>query len=509
MYSYEKRIKAVQLYIQYDLSAADTVRVLGYPDPTQLKVWYKEFIERGDLHQHFRKPTKYTPADIQTAVDYYLQHGRSISRTIRKLGYPSRPTMRAWLLAHDPDSCKSLSNQQAVVPFTVEDKRSAVIELCARKTSAVVVARRMGTTRSNLYNWKRKLLSKEQPMQKKRDQTIQISDDVVLLQQQVEQLHEQIYRQQLELDILTKAADLLKKERGIDLNQLTNQEKTTIVDALKTTHKLMVLLRFLKLSKSSYYYQKSRQSKPDKHEKIRLKTKQIFHENYTSYGYRRIHAILKQQGIIISEKIIRRIMREEQLIAIEMRKKQYSSYQGEISPAVENVVDRHFDAETPNAVWLTDLTEFHIPAGKVYLSPIIDCFDGYIVSWSISTSPNADLVNSMLDHAISQLGEQRPIVHSDRGCHYRWPGWIARMEAAQLTRSMSKKGCSPDNAACEGFFGRLKNECFYNRQLQDFSIDSFIHYLNGYLQWYNTKRIKKSLGYLSPWAYRQKLNLAA
>lgn len=173
------------------------------------------------------------------------------------------------------------------------------------------------------------------------------------------------------------------------------------------------------------------------------------------------------------------------------------------------MVARDFHADTPNTLWLTDLTEFHVPAGKVYPSPMVDCFDGIVVSWSIGTSPNAELVNNMLDIAINVLNGERPIVHNDRGCHYRWPGWITRMDDAQLTRSMSKKGCSPDNAACEGFFGRMKNECFYNLCFKDFSIDQFIDYIDRYIHWYNTKRIKKSLGYLSPAAYRQQLGLAS
>lgn len=90
-----------------------------------------------------------------------------------------------------------------------------------------------------------------------------------------------------------------------------------------------------------------------------------------------------------------------------------------------------------NAKWLTEISEFHIPAGKVYLSPIIDCFDGLPVSWMIGISPDAELVNTMLDNAVSILNEtEHPIVHSDRGCHYRWPGWIERMEKAGLTRSI-------------------------------------------------------------------------
>ena len=101
------------------------------------------------------------------------------------------------------------------------------------------------------------------------------------------------------------------------------------------------------------------------------------------------------------------------------------------------------------------------------------------------------------------------IIHSDRGVHYRWPGWINRMESNGLTRSMSKKGCSPDNSACEGVFGRIKNEMFYNTDWTGVSISEFIDILNNYLHWYNEKRIKQSLGYLSPMEYRRSLGLTA
>ena len=186
------------------------------------------------------------------------------------------------------------------------------------------------------------------------------------------------------------------------------------------------------------------------------------------------------------------------------KKTSYSSYQGEITPAVPNLLKRDFHANRPNEKWLTDIMEFAIPAGKVYLSPIIDCFDGMPVCWSIGISPNAELTNGMLDKAISLLkvGEH-PVVHTDRGCHYRWPGWISRMEAAHLHRSMSKKGCSPDNSACEGFFGRMKNEMFYGISWLNVSIEEFIHTVEDYMVWYREKRIKISLGGLRPLEYRR------
>jgi transposase InsO family protein len=222
-------------------------------------------------------------------------------------------------------------------------------------------------------------------------------------------------------------------------------------------------------------------------------------------------AALVRRHLHISEKVVQRLMKQECLVVAANRKRRYGSYLGEISPAPENLINRDFRANTPNEKWLTDITEFQIPAGKVYISPVIDCFDGLVVSWTIGTRPDADLVNTMLDAAIEAVAgsESRPVIHSDRGAHYRWPGWLSRVCNAKLIRSMSRKGCSPDNAACEGFFGRLKTELFYPRSWQDHTVDQFIQIVDSHIRWYNEKRIKISLGSLSPIEYRLSLGIAA
>ena len=167
----------------------------------------------------------------------------------------------------------------------------------------------------------------------------------------------------------------------------------------------------------------------------------VFYDIKSCYGYRRIHAVLKKNGTTVSEKIVRQLMWEEGLFPRIKQKNKYSSYTGEISPEVPNLVERDFHAECPNQKWLTDITEFAIPAGKVYLSPIVDCFDGMFPAWTIGTTPNAALVNGMLDKAVATLSTgEHSLIHSARGCHYRWPGWIDRMNRAGLERSMSKKG---------------------------------------------------------------------
>jgi transposase InsO family protein len=117
----------------------------------------------------------------------------------------------------------------------------------------------------------------------------------------------------------------------------------------------------------------------------------------------------------------------------------------------------------------------------------------------------------MLDAAIDVVAASidQPVVHSDRGGHYRWPGWLNRIAEAKLVRSMSRKGCSPDNAACEGFFGRLKTELFYARDWLSTSIEDFVAELDTYIRWYNEVRIKMSLGFRSPIEHRRKLGIAA
>ena len=296
---------------------------------------------------------------------------------------------------------------------------------------------------------------------------------------------------------------------GDNLKEFSNQEKAMVIMALRDKYPVKSILEVFDMAKSSYCYQQKQIKKENKIVKIKERIKILFFENHKRYGYRRIHLLLKREGIILSEKIVRSIMKEENLIVRAIRQKKYNSYLGEISPAVPNEVQRDFHADKPNKKWLTDITEFKIGEEKVYLSPIIDCFDGMPITWTVGTSPNAELVNTMLDNAIALLkGNEHPIVHSDRGCHYRWPGWIQRMNEAGLTRSMSKKGCSPDNSACEGFFGRMKNEMFYGEKWDKISVEEFISIINQYMQWYRDKRIKLSLGGLSPMEYRRSLGIA-
>lgn len=452
----------------------------------------------------------------------------SVQAVVTLLGYPSRHTLYDWYrnkIADIADYHGSLDKEYQIKQKYINApnhprnpdanlKLDAIKRCFSLGEGVEYVSRDIGYSRASIYSWYRKyqkfgvaglMSSKKQIKRENIDFNTEPSK-----QQEISELQEQIKQLQMEVDVLKEALNLLKKDPGINITELKNREKAVIIDAVEDKYSLHQLLKCLCMAKSSYYYQRAVMKQSDKYAEIRIRIKIIFQENRNCYGYRRIHGELKKIGITVSEKIVRRIMKEEHLTVPTKRMKKYSSYKGEITPEVDNIINRDFHAEQPNTKWLTDITEFAIPAGKVYLSPVIDCFDGMVVKWNIGTTPDSILVNKMLEDAIGTLlPSEHPLVHTDRGCHYRWTGWIERMQAAGLTRSMSKKGCSPDNAACEGFFGRLKNEMFYGRSWVGVSMDDFINEINSYIEWYNTKRIKQSLGYMSPAEYRHSLGLTA
>ena len=512
MYSYEDRIRAVELYIKLGKRVRATIRQLGYPTKNALKGWYRQYEQRLDLPKGYVRPKpKYSQEQKEAAVRHYFDHGRCIAGTMKALGYPCRASLTAWIQELHPESRVRVVGSAERAPRPPALKQAAVIALCTRQGSADALAQEIGVCRPTLYNWKNQLLGRGVSASMKRQHDLPPGPEREELERQLEALRRDIRRLQLEQDLLKKANEIIKKDMGVNRQLLTNREKTLLVDALRQTYTLAELLTEVGLPRSSYFYHRARLDVADRYVEVRRTITEIFERNHRCYGYRRMQASLTKQSVCISEKVVQRLMKQECLVAVTPKRRRYGSYLGEISPAPDNLINRDFRAAAPNEKWLTDITEFQIPAGKVYLSPMIDCFDGMVVSWSISTRPDAELVNSMLDAAIETVpsSSARPVVHSDRGAHYRWPGWLTRIADAKLVRSMSRKGYSPDNAACEGFFGRLKTELFYPRNWQSTTIEQFIQALDSYIRWYNKKRIKISLGSQSPVEYRRSLGIFA
>ena len=175
---------------------------------------------------------------------------------------------------------------------------------------------------------------------------------------------------------------------------------------------------------------------------------------------------------------------------------------GKVGKTTPNLLNRNFYAEKPNQKWVTDVTEFSLFGQKIYLSPILDLHNGYLVSYTISERPVLSMVISMLEKAFETIPDGTGLIlHSDQGWQYQHRQYRRMLREKGIEQSMSRKGNCLDNAVMENFFGLLKSELLY---LQEFnSQEHFKQELVDYLDYYNNRRIKAKLKGLPPAIHRQ------
>lgn len=248
-------------------------------------------------------------------------------------------------------------------------------------------------------------------------------------------------------------------------------------------------------------------NRPDKYSEKKEVIKQIFEEHQGRFGYRRITLELRNRGIVLNHKTVRRLMDDMGLKCL-VRMKKYRSYRGNVGKVAPNLLNRNFQASKPNEKWVTDVTEFHLYGEKLYLSPILDLYNGEIIAYNLEKRPIYPLVSKMLDKAIKQLKDgDNPILHSDQGWHYQMKKYSITLGKHGITQSMSRKGNCLDNAVIESFFGLLKSELLYLREFE--SMEHFKVELENYMYYYNHKRIKAKLKGMSPVKYRTHTQIAA
>ena len=193
------------------------------------------------------------------------------------------------------------------------------------------------------------------------------------------------------------------------------------------------------------------------------------------YGYRRITLELINRGYTVNHKKVKRLMSKMGLYA-RTPKAKYKSYKGDMNGTVKNLLldkvidevnhktyyERNFKTERCNEIWSTDVSEFHIAAGKLYLSPILDLHNREIVSYNISASPNYEQIKDMLAKAFNKYKDLKGLIlTSDQGWQYQMQDYHKTLEEKGIIQSMSRKGNCLDNSPMENFFGKMKNEMLY------------------------------------------------
>ena len=242
------------------------------------------------------------------------------------------------------------------------------------------------------------------------------------------------------------------------------------------------MLDRMEMARSVFYYHVRRLNDSDGYDDLRHRIGEIYALHNGRYGYRRITAQLHNEGCDVNHKTVQKLMTQMHLKA-KRRKQHYHSYKGEIGKIAPNVLERDFAATKPNQKWTTDVTQVNIHDRKMYLSPILDMFNGEIISYSISSSPDLKMVTSMLNKAFRKYDNLDGLIfHSDQGWHYQHMRYQQMLKDKGIIQSMSRKGNCLDNAMMENFFGLMKSELLYLQKFksaEDFKeeLKRYLHYL--------------------------------
>ncbi|EFN5021398.1 IS3-like element IS1397 family transposase [Escherichia coli] len=440
-HSFEVKLAAVNHYLAGHAGIISTAKLFQLSH-TSLSHWINLFLLHGPRALDCRHKRSYSPEDKLCVVLYALGHSESLPRVAARFNIPSHNTVKNWIKGYRKSGNEAFIRRRKEKSMTRSDD-----------------------THENEANMT--------PEEMKNELRYLRAENAYLKAMQEHLLE--------------------KKPPGAG-------EKTKVIRSLRCGHCQSDLLKAAGLARSTLYYQLSLQKAKDKYADVKQLIASIFHEHRGCYGYRRIHCELQKRGLKFSGKTVRKLMQQLGLKS-PVRLKKYRSYRGNMGLAAENILQRQFKAEAPCEKWVTDITEFRAGGQKLYLSPILDLFNGEIVAWETACRPTEELVKRMLNKGLESLAEgEKPLLHSDQGWHYRIKSYQSALADKGLVQSMSRKGNCLDNAVMENFFGHLKEEIYYRRDYR--SVEELENAVNEYITYWNQKRIKLSLGGLSPVEYR-------
>ncbi len=228
------------------------------------------------------------------------------------------------------------------------------------------------------------------------------------------------------------------------------------------------------MARSTFYYHLKRIVLSDGYDDLRKEIHRIYDDNRGWYGYRRITFALRNEGILVNHKTVQKLM---------------------------DVVDRDFWSDKPYQKMTTDVSQITIKDKKMFFSPLLDMYNGEIVTYTITDRPDLHMVTDMMSQALREISiPEGCMIHSDQGWHYQHKHYQKLLKDRGIIQSMSRKGNCLDNAMMENFFGIMKSELLYLYKWD--SMEQFKAALREYVDYYNNKRIKLRLNGLSPVQYR-------
>ena len=425
--------------------------------------YMRRLIDKHGLEAIWHKSTTYSPEYKLAAINRVLINGESVQVVAIDLGLTADSILRQWIKSYIKNGYNGLTKKKGR-PSTrgkeKEDRRRAGEGEQTPSRAAV-----------------------------EEDRRSRILKKIVCLNSR---------GRKQEKEQLTEAVTELRQELKCSLD--------FILETINSNDSLPSLPR------SDYYYWKNRTDPDAKNSDLMDAITTIYTVNHKRYGYRRITLQLKNDGWMVNHKVVKRLMSKLNLYGITPRAK-YKSYKGDFNGTVDNKllykrVDtkrhraeyiRDFSTTDVNEKWTTDVSEFHIAAGKLYLSPILDMHNREIVSYNISKSPGYMQITDMLNKAFNKFDDLSNLIfHSDQGWQYQMYQYHKALRERGITQSMSRKGNCLDNSPMENFFGKMKNEMFYGHEYEFKTLEQLQEAMEDYIDYYNNERIQVKLKGLTP-----------
>lgn len=495
----------------------------------------------------------YTRQQREAILAQFHASGMSMAQAERELpGCPSRVTLGRWLLAErrgelDPPVLPvrgRADDRRRHARYDESTKREA-LRLLGQGMGPSAVARRLGVSSGSVVSsWARKAGGPGPAGAGREDAGVVAMGDATgggplpggwaeWAADLPDDPAERARAAERKLIELGAVLDVLKAPGPGSLSAEERSRAATLAQARGAA--LTAACADLGVARSTCYAHRAREGRPDPYAQLRVRVREAFLRSGGRYGSERVWAELRRprgglpavrakdlapgdssSPVVVSEKVVRALMRDMGLVpvtALPSGRRRYSSYAGELCERPANLPlgddgTHDFGAARPFELIVTDVTEFSLNGFRCYLSPQLDCHDGDPVSWSISAHPDDDLCSSSLAAARLKAGHGF-VVHTDGGSCYMSRAWRALCEVGGITRSMSRKGRSPDNARAEGFFGTLKREFFHNRDWTGVGFEEFVRELDAYMVWYRDERLVKALGWRTIREYREEIGVVA
>lgn len=259
----------------------------------------------------------------------------------------------------------------------------------------------------------------------------------------------------------------------------------------------------LEVSRAGYYawVRRAPSTRNIRLEELATKVRAVHNETNGAYGSPRVCRKLRQQGEVISEKTVAKVMRMEGIVARKKRRHKITTDSRHTECIAENLLQRNFATTAPNQVWVTDVTAIWSRSGWIYLAAMLDLFSRRVIGWATSEHNDTKLALAALNCALTQRNPSSGMIHhSDRGSPYGSSDYRHALGAHGIIASMSRKGDCWDNAVAESFFASLKTERTEGTMYNDYAAVTrdVADYID---RFYNPKRLHSTLGYISPIEY--------